>query len=354
MKEKFELKGRSLFDRSSQLQFSPDALASADRSISSVSQLKAAWESSETANEPIGRSIEEVLADLEDGHRFDHASVLANHDDPRLRPALISALTSAAADKLRPLAATLGRLGGEGALEALHACLTSLRQGEAREKDTRSQARVAQAILSLDPDCTEASDILIDLLDGSIGAVAKVLAAESRRPPMLTQAHQRLRVALRQYSDGANVRQFCIALPALVQDNTYAALSKCADLLTSSERTTRERVGGALSQLIFSASNQSVLVVLRSWLEEEADVRLLLECARPPAVSTSRAESIIRSGLGHSSPSIRDRAAKRLVEELTPASGRRLLKEALLDEPDPFLRDAFGRLLQSLEGSPGG
>jgi hypothetical protein len=290
-------------------------------------------------------AIERALSALNAGDPAAPYALLGMTDDPRVATALLTAAKVARSAVLANVAHVLGQATVEGSaaiLEQRMAELVSDPRTFARTGETNWRAvalsSVASALLNLAPERTGPADALVRMLDHPNKLdrrTAAAAVAESLQRGLPTEMAHRLEKELERLLQDGEAEMFGAIASGVAVKEPEVVLTRCERMLASPDLDIREIATAVLVKL----QATRVRDILVAHLPGEVDLRLactIAEHVGQSAPETLRA-SLARRALADESPSLRYQGMA-LVAWLDPDLRRRLVEEALADEPDVFLR----------------
>ena len=292
-------------------------------------------------------SVEEVLAHLKHGGPSGPHSAGAFLHDERVRKALLASANAVSSGLVVQYAPMLAALGG---VEALLLLETRRRELESATPDmitTHALIFIAAAELFIEPHRTEPALALLRALEdtttamgGSALSVASELSrVSSSRGEGLEMVRTRLDVIARECVDGQLAR---LAPHLLAGPGRWHEIYRRK--LEAIPVDFRPRLLGDL----LASGLEGIRVVL-DWLPSEPDLRLALSVARyvMPSIPVKGLRGILRRALAHPSPSLRLMATA-LAPQISASETESLLKDALVEEPDPFIATMMRLRLSAL------
>lgn len=307
--------------------------------------------------------VDTYLARLSEGDPGAAWSMASQYsEDPRVPPAIIEAGRKAELQNLAGYSQAAGQIGGAEARAFLSEKLQELRENSATYDDddffndlAGALETTARSLLELQADSPEAAEALVSLLDHpcpfnrrrAASAIGKFLL------PLVcsrTSASITLFRGLARISDTSDDEQFLFAFPGLMVCHTHlkidweAAWDRCESLLQSDSQEIRSAARHALTSVPYcKAYARSVLLQwlpVAPTLSEQVEVASTISNDVPEPIL----RGIVRKALAAGSPEIR-RSGISLLNCLRYRNAVECAKEALVDEPDPLLKDKLFRFV---------
>ena len=271
-------------------------------------------------------------------------------DDPRVQPALIKATRDVSPKDLANFAQVVGMTGGEGARECLLERLSELVMWPETFKDDSffnnlagSLCSTAEALLRLDPDCSEAGTALLRLLQHPCGfnrrsAFSTVAELLRGGRAVRTEPFRRLSEALDGELKTEDDELFLHLCEYFYPRDSKVVEERLTALLNHEEYQTRFWALQRLTRLPYGHPGRA-LALIRDRLEIEPSVRLQVDIAKTlgPLAEAKAVRRVAVRALENESPTLRMGGAS-LLKWLDAEVASKVAEDAVRDEPDPVVR----------------
>jgi hypothetical protein len=292
--------------------------------------------------------LEAILKGIEAGEA-PSIDLLKHVDDPRVRPLILEASKRAQIEERGSENALqlVGMVGGEGATDILREKMRVLAADPSTWIDDsffNSRAgvlkTVCEGLLRLDPQATDAADLLVRLFDHPCAfnrRRAAAMAAGVYERTSHTEANRALRRRFEQLAESDDDELFLEAAPAMVWVVNEEFEERCTKIFENGSPEVQDSVLHALSQAAIPFPGKSFALVLRA-IEQATTLRRKTDLAGSFGrfLPASIAEDLARPALADESPSLRLQGCG-LLHYLDPDTAKELATEALADEPDPYI-----------------